>query len=93
MDSFDVMETCREFSRLGTAVQDQLEAVLSGDEALEDQNVNALAMVHEFCKRVTDRMDDPEFNDFASALKELDDYASEGGFKFEFGRVRTDAPG
>ena len=69
-------------------MNEQLDAILAGED-LEEQNVNALAMIHEFLQYLFDsRVEDEELKaDAESFLAELDRYAVAGGFRFRNGRV------
>ena len=53
----DLLEICRDYSDLGTAVQRQLWNVVEG-EPLSEQNENALAVIADFLESCTGYGDD-----------------------------------
>ena len=87
MDSYDALQLCEAYARLGNAVQDQMKSLFElGSPDDGDFNMNALAYVHEFCGKAAELCDDDEYGDFASMAGELERYAVESGGKFEYGR-------
>ena len=91
MDSYSVLEICRAYARLGSAVQDQLDTIVEhgGDLEGADVNLNAAAMIHEFFQRAAGYEDDDSGYEFAGLVESLNQWAEENGLRFEYGRVKT----
>lgn len=70
MELTDLLNICKAYSELGSAVTDQLHCVESG-EPKEEQNSNALGMIVDFLREVEqyDGMEDAEM-----LADELDEY-------------------
>jgi len=71
MDNQDLVKVCE--STHGTAISEQLEAVLSG-EGMDDQNNNALSLIAKFLRKYAKKYDNEEWSDLAD---EIDRYLKE----------------
>ncbi len=68
MDNQDLVKVCE--STHGTAISEQLEAVLSG-EGKENQNNNALSIIAKFLRKYATKYGNEEWSDLAD---EIDQY-------------------
>ena len=74
MNLYTVMQICDAYARLGGAVQEQLQDVVSG-APVEDQNANALKMIRDFLTDQVSPGDDEdglslEVNEIATEIDE-----------------------
>ena len=77
MDLTWVLEVCKAYSAMGTAIQEQLQDIATG-ESLDDQNPNALRVIGaDFLGRIAEGTEEKLQEELMTLKTKIDEYLAE----------------